>query len=1037
MSNDLAAPPFRDTAGNLLFGLLALQNSFISRDALVAAFGVWIADNSKPLDRILFDQGQLDADCHALLLGLVRQHLKLHGDDPEKSLADLDAAGSALRLLREVADPALCASLAQAGATLRNGHDADSDPYATATFLGAPTSSDGRFHILRLHAVGGLGEVYVARDVEVHREVALKQIKPELAADVQGRARFLLEAEITGRLEHPGIVPVYGLGTHGDGRPFYVMRFIRGESFKEAIDTFHQAVNARSPSPLVGDGGTVPPPLWRRIKVGGALLKGGGRAGQGRRARPALTFSRDLELRNLLRRFLDVCNAVAYAHSRGVLHRDLKPGNIMLGEYGETLVVDWGLAKPVGHHLEPAAPAGMEQTLRPESGSDVQPTILGSRVGTPAYMPPEQAAGRLDELGPPSDVYSLGATLYVLLTGRAPFTERDLPTVLCQVEQGEFPRPRQIDARIDPALEAVCLKAMARRPGDRYASPRALAEEIEHWLADEPVSAYPEPWSVRVGRWARRHRLQVATALGILATATAGLAAGLVAVNAEKNHTEQARRAEFQQRALAQAREKEAHDKEAEARAVLSFVQDKILAAARPEGQEGGLGRAVTLRAALEAALPRVESSFRGRPLVEAAVRMTLGNSFFYLGDFGTAEQQFQIARARFTTRLGADHPDTLRSMNNLANTYTILGRHAEALKLREETLSLRKAKLGPDHPDTLRSMDNLAVSYDALGRHAEALKLREETLALMKAKLGADHPDTLESMNNLADSYLALGRHAEALKLHEETLAPMKTKLGADHPDTLRSMNNIANSYAALGQAVEAMKLREETLALQKAKLGAGHPDTLISMNNLAASYADLGRHAEALKLHEETLALRKANLGAHHPDTLLSMNNLAECLVALHRPSEAVAIIDDCLRRTETQVVDPRLVPSLFDARLRAFAQQKDADRCRQTAQLWEKLNRNDANSLYNAACFRAVAAGLLQAAARAPDAGRQAEAEANQAMSWLAKAVAAGYHTPQNLAHMSQDPDLDALRARPDFVGLLGELFDRGFPVEPFAR
>ena len=299
---------------------------------------------------------------------------------------------------------------------------------------------------------------------------------------------------------------------------------------------------------------------------------------------------------------------------------------------------------------------------------------------------------------------------------------------------------------------------MARRPEDRYPTPRALAEDIEHWLADEPVTAYPEPWPVRLGRWGRRHRSLVATAVAILATATVGLAAGLVAVNAEKNHTEQARLAEVRSSGRWPRRdeEQEARDKEAEARAVLGFVQDKILAAARPEGQAGGLGREVTLRKALEAALPQVESSFQGRPLVEAAVRMTLGSSFLYLGDAATAEQQFQIARA--ATPAGPDHPDTPEHEQPRAAT---LGRHAEALKLRRRCL--RKSSWARP-PDTLEH-DNLANSI-ALGRHAEALKLHEETLALRKAKLGPDHPDTLLSMNNLANSYAALGRHAEALKL-------------------------------------------------------------------------------------------------------------------------------------------------------------------------------------------------------------------------------------------------------------------------------
>jgi hypothetical protein len=574
-------------------------------------------------------------------------------------------------------------------------------------------------------------------------------------------------------------------------------------------------------------------------------------------------------------------------------------------------------------------------------------------------------------------------------------------------------------------------------------------------------------------------KLQAANALKSEELAKREAANALAAEARAKREAENAEKAAQEakrQERIAQVSAKEAHEKEGEARAVLDFVSDKILAAARPNGQAGGLGREVTLRKALEAALPQVETSFQGRPLVEASVRSTLGKSFWYLGDAATAEQQFQISRARYTDQLGPDHPDTLRSMNNLANSYVALGRQAEALKLHEETLALYKAKLGPDHPDTLRSMNNLANSYVALGRQAEALKLHEETLALYKAKLGPDHPDTLRSMsnlavsyyalgrqadalklreetlalfkaklgpdhsgtlasmNNLAASYVALGRPAEAVKLFEESLALFKAKLGPDHPDTLLSMNNLANSYAALGRQAEALKLREETLALFKAKLGADHPDTLTSMYNLACSYAALGRQAEALKLHEETLALRKVKLGPDHPDTLTSAIFFAQSLVALDRPSESLAIIDDCLRRVEGKVVDPRIVPFALDLRLRASAKQKDASGCRQTAGLWEKLDRNDTGSLYNAACYRAVTAGVLRADSRTPDAGQQADAEADIAMSWLARAVTAGY---DDLANLTRDPDLDALRNRADFRRLLARLFDRGFPKDPFAR
>jgi serine/threonine protein kinase len=224
---------------------------------------------------------------------------------------------------------------------------------------------------------------------------------------------------------------------------------------------------------------------------------------------------------------------VAYAHSRGVLHRDLKPGNILLGPYGETLVVDWGMAKVVGRPEE--AKSTGEATLRPPSASGSAETMAGLAVGTPGYMSPEQAAGRLDRLGPASDVYSLGATLYSLLTGQAPFSpNQDLDEVIQRVQRGDFPPPRQINRAVAPALEAICLRAMALRPEDRYPSPRALADDLEHWLADEPVSAYREGWHVRSARWSRRHRTLVSSLLVLLVTSVVALTSGLVLIDKER-----------------------------------------------------------------------------------------------------------------------------------------------------------------------------------------------------------------------------------------------------------------------------------------------------------------------------------------------------------------------------------------------------------------------------------------------------------------------------------------------------------------------
>jgi tetratricopeptide (TPR) repeat protein len=310
--------------------------------------------------------------------------------------------------------------------------------------------------------------------------------------------------------------------------------------------------------------------------------------------------------------------------------------------------------------------------------------------------------------------------------------------------------------------------------------------------------------------------------------------------------------------------------------------------------------------------------------------------------------------------------------MHSIADSYHNLGRHAEALKLAEETLALRKAKLGPDHPDTLWSMHSIADSYHNLGRHGDALKLREETLALRKAKLGPDHPDTLKSMYNLAHSYLYLGQIADALKLHAETLALMKTKVGPDHPDTLKYMDAAARAFILL-------------------------------------------RPTESLKLYEETLALRKAKLGPDHPDTLKSMWGVAASIFWLDRGAEAVPVIDECVQRAADKVVDPRLLADVMNLRLRHFEKARDPAGCQQTAAMWEKLNRTDADSLYTAACMRAVSAAALTGV-------KQADAEAEQAMAWLKQAIAAGY---KDAAHMEKDKDLDALREREDFKKLLAEL------------
>ena len=356
---------------------------------------------------------------------------------------------------------------------------------------------------LRLHAQGGLGLVFRADDRQLSREVAVKFIRPTLADDKESQARFCLEAEITSRLEHPGVVPVYGLGEADSDRVFYVMRFIEGETLDEAIASFHTATRA------------------------GSLSRG----------------ERERRIRNLLTHFIATCKTIAYAHNRGIVHRDIKPENVMLGRFGETIVIDWGLAMPVGRRGVFRDPG--EQTLMPGSGSNSSGAGWG---GTPAYMSPEQAAGSL-ELTPASDIYSLGATLYKILAGQVPFSG-SLDQIRSDINRGHYPPPTEINTKASRTLEAVCAKAMALDAGNRYETALDLASDVENYLADAPVSVYREPLSRKLARWTRRHRslsqyLLIALTLLTLAGISAAIVFGRLrsdAVIAQRSEHEQRKR---------------------------------------------------------------------------------------------------------------------------------------------------------------------------------------------------------------------------------------------------------------------------------------------------------------------------------------------------------------------------------------------------------------------------------------------------------------------------------------------------------------
>jgi serine/threonine protein kinase len=307
-----------------------------------------------------------------------------------------------------------------------------------------------RFRIIRPLAEGAFSVVHLALDLELNRAVALKELREQYARGNRANARLLFEAEVTAGLEHPGVVPVHGVGRHADGRAFFTMRLIRGEDLKWAI----------------GRLGTLEDPSEYATRQ-----------------------------RRLLERFVDVCYTMDHAHGRGVIHRDLSPRNILLGRFGETVVIDWGLAKWINRPASGQDHDAGQAPLWPASARALPGTKWGHAIGTPCYLSPEQAAGRPDRHGPASDIYSLGAVLYELATGKAPF-EGSSDDTMKQAQVGDFPPPRAVRGDVDPALEAICLKAMALEPADRYARALDLGDEVVRWLDEwvdrrvfDPVAA--------------------------------------------------------------------------------------------------------------------------------------------------------------------------------------------------------------------------------------------------------------------------------------------------------------------------------------------------------------------------------------------------------------------------------------------------------------------------------------------------------------------------------------------------------------------
>jgi tetratricopeptide (TPR) repeat protein len=743
----------------------------------------------------------------------------------------------------------------------------------------------GRYKLLEKIGEGGFGEVWMAEQEEpVRRRVALKIVK--LGMDTKEVvARFEAERQALALMEHTNIARVFDGGATASGRPYFVMELVRGVPITTYCDQHRLSVDER------------------------------------------------LEL------FMHVCQAVQHAHQKGIIHRDLKPSNVLVALVDDRAVpkvIDFGIAKATAQRLT-------EKTFF---------TRFQQFVGTPAYMSPEQAGANRDDIDTRSDVYSLGVLLYELLTGQVPLDSQVLlqagfeamlkaireneppkpstrittlgKDVLSVVASGRRTAPEKLSKNVRGDLDWIVMKCLEKDRTRRYPTANALGMDVQRHLNSEPVVACPPSVAYRFRKLVCRNKLAFAAGAGIGASLLLGLALSTVMF--------------FRERAA----KEHANQQTAIAKAVNDFLQKDLLRQADSRAQADSSFQPnpnLTVREALDRAAGRIGERFKDQPLVEAAIRLSIGEAYWALQDGARALPHLQRALDLRRAALGADHPDTLIAMNDLGMAYLDAGKTERGLPMLEEALNLMKPRLGMTDTNTLIAMNNLALAYRDAGKFREALRLFEQTVEAMKVTLGPEHQDTLTAMNSLAWTYRIAGRLEQALRLFEDTVPRMKATM-ANHPNTLVAMSSLATAYADAGKFDKALPLFEETMTLMTARLEKDHADRLRTMDQLGLAYREAGKLELALPLLEEAVELSEAKLGYDHQTTFNLKNSLALAYLAAGSLEQALALFEEGLNLTRAKL--PPNHPSTLASMNNLARAYQAAGRFDQALPLYEEVVR-----------------------------------------------------------------------------------------------